>query len=216
MPFQICQTEYERKVCNTVMLYNIKSIITGLHKDRAPGMDGVMSSMIKFSFELCQSKMTDFINCILSDAVVPESLLVGNMTIIDKKESSHLVGKKRPLCVTSVVLSVITKVIHKQMDKVCEREELYSKVQYSFRKGRSMKECVFMLLAASRKAKIRNQLISIAFSDITKAYDSVNHELLNVKLDLVCFGGKVKTLIQSMYYNDSVQVRIGNRLSRLL
>jgi len=41
----------------------------------------------------------------------------------------------------------------------------------------------------------------------------VNRELLYTKLDTIGFGGKVKSLIQSMYYNDSVRVRIKGGLT---
>ena len=58
--------------------------------------------------------------------------------------------------------------------------------------------------------------MSLAFCDIAKAYDSVDRELLYCKLDAVGFGGRVKSLIQSMYYNDCVHVRLGNGLSTLL
>ena len=75
---------------------------------------------------------------------------------------------------------------------------------------------MFMLLATIRKAKRKNHSLSVAFCDITKAYDSVNTELLYAKLDFVGFGGRVKQLVQSMYFNDSVQVRIGEGLSILL
>ncbi len=37
-----------------------------------------------------------------------------------------------------------------------------------------------------------------------KAYDSVDRELLYTKLDSVGFGGRVKSIIQSMYYNDKI------------
>ena len=50
--------------------------------------------------------------------------------------------------------------------------------------------------------------MSIAFCNIAKAYDSVNRELFYNKLNTIRFGGKVKYLIQSMYFNDSVRVRI--------
>jgi len=70
-----------------------------------------------------------------------------------------------------------------------------------------------MLLAAVRKAKRKGHSVSIAFCDIAKAYDSVNRELLYAKLDTIGFGGKVKSLIQSMYYNDSVKVRIKGGLT---
>ena len=70
-----------------------------------------------------------------------------------------------------------------------------------------------MLLAAIRKAKKKRQVLTIAFCDIAKAYDSVNRELLFTKLDSIEFGGKIKRLIQSMYYNDLVRVKIGTGLS---
>ena len=98
------------------------------------------------------------------------------------------------------------------MNPICEREGYYGPVQYGFRTGHSTADCVLIFLAAIRKAKAKNQ----AFFDIAKAYDSVDRELLYCKLDAVGFGGRVKSLIQSMYYNDCVRVRLGNGLLSLL
>lgn len=64
--------------------------------------------------------LTNLINEILQEGKVPESLQTGKMTLIDKKKPSLLVSGKRPLTVSSVVLSIITKVIHSQMDPICE------------------------------------------------------------------------------------------------
>ena len=36
---------------------------------------------------------------------------------------------------------------------------------------------------------------------------------MNLKLDSIGFGGRVKSLIQSMYYNDCVQIRVKGGLS---
>ena len=58
-----------------------------------------------------------------------------------------------------------------------------------------------MLLAAIRRAKKKGYCISVAFCNIAKTYDLVNREIKYLKLDSICFGGKVKSLIQSMYYN---------------
>ena len=89
--------------------------------------------------------------------------------------------QKRPLTVLCVMLSIITKVLHGRMDKICESKGYYGIIQYGFRSGRSTSDCVFMLLAAIRKAKSKVHIILIAFCDIAKAYDSVNRELLYAK-----------------------------------
>ena len=108
---------------------------------------------------------------------------MGGMTLINKKSTSLLVSQKSPLTVSCVLLSVITKNMHGRMDKICEQNGYYGKVQYGFRLGRSTSDCVFMLLAVIRKAKRKGHTLTIAFCDIAQAYDSVNRELLYTKLD---------------------------------
>ena len=92
------------------------------------------------------------------------------------------------------------------MDSICEKNGYYRDIQFGFRKNHSTADCIFMLLAAIRQAKKKSYCISIAFCDIAKAFNSVNRELMYVKLDNIGFGGKVKSLKQSMYYNDCLNV----------
>ena len=204
---------FEAEVCAPVSETLIREVINGLKNERAPSVDGITSSMLKLAGPGAVKFVTSLVNDILSEGKVPESLLTGKMTLIDKKKPSLLVSGKRPLTVSSVILSLITKIVHARMDPICEREGFYGPVQFGFRKGRSTSDCVFILLAAIRRAKKKNHTISLAFCDIAKAYDSVNRELMYLKLDSIGFGGRVKGLIQSMYFNDSVRVRLGGGLS---
>ena len=204
---------HEAEVCREVKECEVLEIIKSLKQERAPGVDGITSQMLTHAGPCFIRLLTNLINCILKDGIVPDSLQTGKMTLIDKKAPSLLVANKRPLTVSSLLLSVCTKIIHSRMDPICEKKNYYGDVQYGFRSNRSTSDCVFMLLAAIRRAKKKGYRISIAFCDIAKAFDSVNRELLYIKLDSIGFGGKVKSLIQSMYYNDCVQVRVKGGLS---
>jgi len=208
-------TTHEEQVCRRTTEVEVKAAIDKMKLQRSPGVDNVTVSMLKYAGPCFMSMLTDVINAAFQEGKVPDSLLVGRMTLIDKKSPSLLVSNKRPLTVSCVILSVITKILHGRMDRICEKNGYYGTVQYGFRSGRSTTDCVFMLLAAVRKAKRKGHSVSIAFCDIAKAYDSVNRELLYTKLDTIGFGGKVKSLIQSMYYNDSVRVRIKGGLTGL-
>ena len=75
---------------------------------------------------------------------------------------------------------------------------------------------LFILLSAIRRAKKKNHTVSLAFCDIAKVYDLVNRELMYLKLDSLGFGGRVKALIHSMYFNDNIRVRLCRGLSRPL
>ena len=98
---------------------------------------------------------------------MPEALLVGKMTLIDKKVPS-------------------LKVNQKVMLKKFEAKGYYRNIQNGFRTGRSASDCLFMLLATIHATRNRHAF-SIAFCDIAKAYDFVNSELLFTKLDSIGF-----------------------------
>ena len=70
-----------------------------------------------------------------------------------------------------------------------------------------------MLLAAVTRAKKKDYYILVAFCDIAKAYDSVYRELMYLQLDSIGFGGMIKSLIQFLYLNDCVQIRVKGGLS---
>ena len=212
----VVSTAHEEQVCRRTTTVEVKTVIDKMKLQRSPGVDNVTVAMLRHAGPCFVSMLTEVINTAFHEGKVPDSVLVGRMTLIDKKLPSLLVSNKRPLTVSCVILSVITKIMHGRMDKICESNGYYGTVQYGFRSGRSTSDCVFMLLAAVRKAKRKGHSVSIAFCDIAKAYDSVNRELMYTKLDSIGFGGKVKSLIQSMYYNDSVRVRIKGGLTEPL
>ena len=191
----------------------IESTINGLKRHRAPGVDGVTPMMLKCAGLVMLGQITDLFNAILIEGSVPESLAVGKMTLINKKSPSLKVYDKRPLTVSSVILSVFTKVLHGRLNPICEAEQYYGEVQYGFHSGRSTTDCIFMPLPAICHAKRNHQVISVAFCDIAKVYDSLDRELLYRKLDSLGFFGSIKSLIQSMYFNYCVYFRIKGGLS---
>ena len=207
------ETEYESVVCEPTTVAEVTEIIKSHKSDRAPGVDGVHSEMLKHASAEFIQEFTNVLNEILESGEVPPALLTGKLTLIDKKKPSLLVGEKRPLTVPTVFLSVLTKLVHKRMDPICEEEGFYGSVQYGFRSGRSTTDCVFAILAVIREARRQHRSISIAFCDLAKAYDSICRELLYTKLSRIGFGGRVLSLIRSMYFNDNVQLTLTTRLS---
>ena len=143
---------YEDEVCAPVTVAQVLEHISKLKNERSPGTDNLTTSMIKHAGPGALAFLTN-----LQEGKVPESLQTGKMTLIDKKKPSLLVSGKQPVTVSSVVLSIITKVIHSRMDPICEREGFYGPVQFGFRKGKSTSDCVFILLSAIRRAKKKNQ-----------------------------------------------------------
>ena len=177
------ETEYESIVCKPTTVAEVTDIIKSHKSDRAPGVDGVHSEMLKHASAAFIQEFTSVLNEILESGEVPPVLLTGKLTLIDKKKPSLMIGEKNGI------------------------------VQYGFRSGRSTTDCVFAILAVIREARRQHRSISIAFCDLAKAYDSICRELLYTKLSRIGFGGRVLSLIRSMYFNDNVQLTLPTRLS---
>jgi len=122
--------------------------------------------------------ISNVINESLAEGSVLGSLQVGKITLIDKQEPFLVVTKKRPITAKSSV--ILTKIIHKRINKICEREGFYGLVQYGFRQTRSTTDCVLKNLSALRSAKRKKRCISLAFcaKAYAKVYDTVCRELL--------------------------------------
>ncbi|XP_023345422.1 uncharacterized protein LOC111714520, partial [Eurytemora carolleeae] len=94
MPVIREEFEYEDIVCEQVQIADVQAMINSLKQDRAAGVDGVTSAILKAASPLYFQRLTEVVNESYKIGRVPESILVGKMTLIDKKESSLEVGKK--------------------------------------------------------------------------------------------------------------------------
>ena len=134
----------------------------------------------------------------------PESWNDGKLTLINKKVACFKINEKRPIVVGTLFSAIIARILRKPMSMICERENFFGDVQYSFRKNRRTSDCVLTLLRAIRKAKSKQRRIAITILDLAKAYDMVNHGLLMFKLRSLGFGGRTGCLISALYFNDNV------------
>ena len=56
-----------------------------------------------------------------------------------------------------------------------------------FRKGYSAETCLMSMVECWRKALDKNQIGGAILTDLSKAFDCINHELLIAKLATFCF-----------------------------
>ena len=72
----------------------------------------------------------------------------------------------------------------------------------------------FVLDTILWKARAAQKKVHLAFLDISKAYDSVNRELLWRKLSSLGIGGEYLNTLKSLYTDDSVDCMVNGILTR--
>ena len=82
--------------------------------------------------------------------------------------------------------------------------------QFGFRKGTATEDAIFKLMNEILKALNNKTLAGSIFCDLEKAFDSVNHDILLLKLSYYGISGKAKLLLESYLQNRYQRVHITN------
>ena len=82
--------------------------------------------------------------------------------------------------------------------------------QFGFRANRSTQDALLFSTESWRNALNQSKYVAVAFIDLSKAFDSIDHTLLINKLDSFGFHNTAKLLIKSYLENRIQRVCMGN------
>ena len=117
----------------------------------------------------------------------------------------------RPVSVLPTVSKIYERCLYDQINEYFQ--PLFSKLQWGFRKGHSAQHCLLVLIEKCRKVLDRLGFAGLLLTDLSKAFDCIDHELIIVKLHAYGFNIKSLKLIHSYLYDRIQRVKINASLS---
>ena len=183
---------------------------------RSNGHDSISSELLKLVNIDISDCITLIINQFLRSGIFPDQLKIAIVTPIYKKDDKKLNKNYRPISVLPVISKVFETVICDQLNEYFTSNNLFSPQQYGFRKNSST-ELAALELIDRLLAQLNSQMIPINFYiDLSKAFDSLNHEILLYKLSHYGVNGIFSTLLRSYLSNRKQYVTIGDVKSAVL
>ena len=92
-------------------------------------------------------------------------------------------------------------------------QPLFSKLQCGFRKGHSAEHYYLVLIEKCRKILDKQGFAGLLLTDLSKAFDCIDHELLIAKLHAYGFNIKSLQFIHSYLYDGIQRVKINSSFS---
>ena len=95
-------------------------------------------------------------------------------------------------------------------------ENIFSKYQCGFRKGFSTQQCLLAMLEKWKRSVDNSKMFGALLTDLLKAFDCLDHELLIAKLNAYCFSLTALKLVHNYLSNRKQRTKTNSTYSSFL
>ena len=161
----------------------IIEIANSFRTGTAAGYDNLPMGIIKEAISAISEPITHIINLSLSSGVVPRELKIARVIPIFKTGDRGLFNNYRPVSVLSIFSKLLERVMHKRLLNFLNKYNILSINQFGFRKNHSTSLALIHLYDKISTAIDNREYTAGIFLDLSKAFDTVNHEIMLAKLE---------------------------------
>lgn len=193
---------------------NIKHMMKTIKERKdssAPGQNKLSYFFLKQINLNLLTKILELTSQVWMDEKIPEEWLIIKIIPILKqgkdklKESSY-----RPIALININLKIINNEVKKRLNLFIEQNKLIPKLSYGFREGYSAINCVNHINSLIMEAKRQKEIAVTIFLDLTKAFDSVDINILMEQLDSLRIPRKILNWLNLYLKNRKIIIQTSN------
>ena len=150
---------------------------------QAPGPDAISNKFIKIASPIISKPVTKIFNLSLATGIFPEPLKLSRVTPIYKSDTKTQVSNYRPISLISFFAKTLEKIVFNQLSTFLIDNSILYDYQFGFRKNHSTALALVEITDRISKALDENKTVCGLFIDFSKAFDTVDHQILLEKLE---------------------------------
>ena len=188
---------------NTVTDVEVAKII-GSFNDSAARWDDLRPKTIKDIKDYIKLPLTHICNLSFTSGVFPTELKLANVVPIYNAIDEMVFYNYRPVSVLPVHSKLLERLMYNRLICYINENRLLYKLQFGFQKGKSTEMALIVLMDHISEALDRGECVIGVFLDFSKAFDTVDHSILKMKLNKYGIKGTQLKWFED-YINDRKQ-----------
>ena len=183
-----------------------------MNPNKATTHNNITPKILRQSAEVTANTLQLLFNNAISNSVFPENLKLADVTPVFRKKNHLDKANYRPVSVLPPVSKIFERLMQKQIN-----EHIKNKLSHYFcgyREGFSTHYALMSLIELWKKILNEKGFVGANLMDLSKAFDTLNHELLIAKLSAYGFNNESLKLIRSYLTNRWQRTKINKSFSR--
>ena len=200
------QFEFEN-VDITLVTKKLKNI----NSKKSAGFDGIPPKMVKLCCVEIAPALTNIINKSFRTNTFPHDMKKAEICPIYKKKCTLSKENYRPINLVGIFSKTVESIIAEQIESYMNI--YFNDLLGAYRKGHGCSQVLTYAVDTWKKALDKDESVVALFMDLSKAFDSIPHELLLKKLDSYGFSQNACLFMSSYLTHRQQRVRIRNNKS---
>ena len=168
----------------------VLSTVLNLKTTHSAGDDNISSFLLsKIIYSIIQP-LTYLIKLSLNTGKFPDCLKTSKIIPLYKSGSKCVVSNYRPISLVSTFSKILEKIVHKQISSFFDKNNLLHDSQYGFKKNSSTELAILDIYSYISENIDAKLFTAGVFIDLSKAFDSLDHNILLDKLNHYGIRGK--------------------------
>ena len=180
--------------------------------NKSTGPASIPLKMLKVVADIIVIPLCNIINLSFSTGVFPDILKIAKVIPLHKGGSTEELNNFRPISLLSIFDKIIEKIMHSRLYFFLEEHQILFKNQFGFKKKCSTVHSLIEITEKIKESIDQGKYGCGIFIDLKKAFDTVNHKILLLKLEHYGVRGNLLSWFES-YLTDRKQYVFYNGIS---
>ena len=195
---------------------DVMEILRHLPAKTSTDINDLSYKILKEGGVILATHLTKLFSLSLLSCRIPSVWKIGIVTPIHKKGAKNIVSNYRPISVTSCCGRVLERIVRNKISMFLSAHHKISPSQHGFTAKRSTDTILLKFYDYVSEAIDHGQAVDSIFFDFSKAFDTIPHDKLILRLRSCGITGNILLWIHDFLTNRQQKVRLDDVFSTLL